>query len=154
MEEFLTSLPTSPIGWIGLTLAAIAAGFTAYLFWSRQRDGADDRLIGILKQTVDELEKKVNKQDEDIKSLVGKVDRLKYINETLTKVLQGRDEATLAFQRELLNSASTAKETNQIAQNLEKSIGRLTDLLSAHMIAMETFKDDPKRGGLLNGGSK
>lgn len=134
------SLPTTFTGWVLLGIAVAGASIVAFLFYSRQRDGADDRLINILKQTVEELEKKVEAQDGDIKELTKKVNTLQTTNETLSKVLQGRDEATLAFQRELLQAASRGTETNEIAKNIEKSIGKLTDLLSAHMVAMETAK--------------
>lgn len=121
-------------------LAAIAAGFAAYLAWSRQKDGADDRLIGILKGTVEELEKKVNKQDEDIKGLVLRVAELKTTNETLTRILQGRDEATIEFQRNVMAAVSTARDTHDLAINMEKSLNKLTDLISAHIVAIETSK--------------
>lgn len=138
MYEFISQLPNSPIGWIGLLLAAIAGGFSAYLIYTRQKDGSDDRLIGILQKTVDELEKKVNKQDSDIQALTAKVADLKSTNDTLTKVLQGRDEATLAFQAKVLEAVTIAHETNGRSKELEKSMNKLTDLISAHIVAIET----------------
>lgn len=138
MYEFLSQLPNSPIGWIGLTIAAIAGGAGAYVVYNRNKDGSDDRLIGILQKTVDELEKKVNKQDVDIQALTTKVADLKSTNDTLTKVLQGRDEATLAFQSKVLEAVALAHETNGTTKALEKSMGKLTDLISAHIVAIET----------------
>lgn len=145
MEQILTTIPNSPIGWIALIVAATAAGFAGYLFYTRQRDGADDRLINILKQTVEELERKVEKQDIDIRALSAKVNDLKSANDTLTKVLQGRDEATLAFQKEVLLSVSTVHETNGIVKQLESSFGKLADLISAHILAIETCGGQDKK---------
>lgn len=138
MYEFLSQLPNSPIGWIGLTIAAIVGGFTAYMFYNKNKDGADDRLINILKETVDQLEEKVNKQSEDIKTLTIKLDELERENETLVEVLQGRDKSTLEFQRQMLEAMRIGMETNGLAKETSMSLNRLTDLISAHIVAIET----------------
>ena len=138
MYEFISQLPSSPIGWIGLVLAAIAGGFSAYIIYNRNKDGSDDRLIGILQKTVDELEKKVNKQSDDIESLTKKVDELERENETLIEVLQGRDKSTLEFQRQMLEAMRIGMETNGLAKETASSLNRLTDLISAHIVAIES----------------
>jgi hypothetical protein len=143
--DFLTQVPNTTIGWVGLTLAVISAGFTAYLVYNRNKDGADDRLIKILKETVDTLEKRVTKQDEDIRGLTKTVTELKTTNETLTKVLQGRDDTTLTFQREVLRAVGIGVETNEIAKRNEKSLGKLIDIISAHIVAIETAGDKGRR---------
>ena len=143
--EILTSLPQTAFGWIGFLLAAIAAGFSAYLIYNRNKAGADDRLIGILQDTVAALEAKVDVQGREIDHLTDRLNEVMTANKTLTEALQGRDQATLAFQKELLQAATTAKETNDIAQNLEKALSKLTDLLSAHMVAMETHTAKTER---------
>lgn len=143
MYEFISQLPNSPIGWIGLIIAAIAGGAGAYMVYNKQKDGADDRLINILKGTVDALEEKVNKQSEDIKALTEKVDDLERENETLVEVLQGRDKSTLEFQRQMLEAMRIGMETNGLAKETSNSLNRLTDLISAHIVAIET--QDNKR---------
>jgi len=119
-------------------LAAIAGGFSAYIIYNRNKDGSDDRLIGILQKTVDELEKKVNKQSDDIESLTKKVDELERENETLIEVLQGRDKSTLEFQRQMLEAMRIGMETNGLAKETASSLNRLTDLISAHIVAIES----------------
>lgn len=143
MYEFISQLPNSPIGWIGLIIAAIAGGAGAYIVYNKQKDGADDRLINILKGTVDALEEKVNKQSEDIKALTEKVDDLERENETLVEVLQGRDKSTLEFQRQMLEAMRIGMETNGLAKETSNSLNRLTDLISAHIVAIES--QDNKR---------
>lgn len=138
MYEFLSQLPNSPIGWIGLTIAAIVGGFTAYMFYNKNKDGADDRLINILKDTVDQLEEKVNKQSKDIEMLTIKLGELERENETLVEVLQGRDKSTLEFQRQMLEAMRIGMETNGLAKETAESLHRLTDLISAHIVAIET----------------
>jgi len=138
MYEFLSQLPNSPIGWIGLTIAAIVGGFTAYMFYNKNKDGADDRLINILKGTVDALEEKVNKQSADIEALTEKLNELEKENETLVEVLQGRDKSTLEFQKQVLEAMRIGMETNGLAKETATSLNRLTDLISAHIVAIET----------------
>lgn len=148
MPDFIATLPNSPIGWIGLALAAIACGFTAYLFYNRQKDGADDRLIGILKQTVDALEKKVDDQKiehdstvltltKKIDDLTKKVDDLERENETLVHVLQGRDKATLEFQKQMLEAVKISMETNGLAKETSQKVGELVDVMMKHLEVVE-----------------
>lgn len=144
MYEFISQLPNSPIGWIGLILAAIAGGFSAYLIYNRQKDGADDRLITILKETVDELEKKVNKQSTDIESLTKKVDELEKENQTLIEVLQGRDKNTLEFQRQMLEAVRIGMETNGLAKETATKLGSLIDIMEKHILAVEQSQKDGK----------
>lgn len=144
MPELIASLPSSPIGWIGLVVAAIACGFAAYLFYNRQRDGADDRLIGILKETVDALEKKVDDQKiehdttvltltKKIDDLTKKVDDLERENETLVHVLQGRDKATLEFQKQMLEAVKISMETNGLAKETSQRVGELVEVMTKHL---------------------
>lgn len=138
MDFLITELPNSAIGWIGLLIGAVAIGFMAYLAYNRNRDGADDRLIKILQTTVEEMEKKVDSQGEEIEELTLKVAALTTTNETLTRILQGRDENTQRFQAEVLAAVKIGGDTNEIAKRNEVSLGKLTDLISAHIVAMET----------------
>lgn len=146
MYEFISQLPNSPIGWLGLIIAAVAGGAGAYMVYNKQKDGADDRLINILKGTVDALEEKVNKQSEDIQLLTVKVDELERENETLVEILQGRDKSTLEFQRQMLEAMRIGMETNGLAKETSQSLNRLTDIISAHIVAIET--QDNKRNTL------
>lgn len=139
MYEFITQLPNSPIGWIGLVLAAIAGGFSAYLIYNRQKDGADDRLITILKETVDQLEVKVNKQSEDIEKLTKKITSMEHENEVLVKVLQGRDDQTQQFYKQAFEAMKIAHDTHNVVTTLAESIkntndnmAKLIELLSKH----------------------
>jgi len=153
ISELITSLPTSPIGWIGLALGAIACGFVAYLFYNRQRDGADDRLIGILKETVEALEKKVDDQKREHDETVGtltkkiddltrKVDDLERENGTLIEVLQGRDKATLEFQKQMLEAVKISMETNGLAKETASKIQDLIEIMAKHLAAVQKAQDE------------
>lgn len=146
MYEFLSQLPNSPIGWIGLTIAAIAGGFGAYMVYNRQKDGSDDRLINILKETVDALEAKVNKQSDDIEALTKKVDDLEKENGTLIEVLQGRDKNTLDFQKQMLEAMKIGMETNGLAKETATKLGELMTIMGSHLKAVEKLQK-MDRGG-------
>lgn len=131
--DFFTDVPTSLFGWVAMLIAIIGAGFAAYLAYNRNRDGSDDRLINILKQTVDALEEKVNKQSEDIEALTRKVDDLERENGTLIEVLQGRDKATLDFQRQMLETVKISMETNGLAKESHQKISELIEIMGRHI---------------------
>lgn len=64
-----------------------------------EADKADERVIFLLKEQVTALEKKVAEQAKDIKDMTLKLEALIAENKTLREVLQGRDQATLAYQQ-------------------------------------------------------
>lgn len=155
MEAFITALPNNAIGWAGLVIAMIASGFAAYLFYSRQKDGADDRLINILKETVDALEKKVDDQKKEYDNTVGsltkkiddlteKVDELEKENATLIEVLQGRDKATLEFQKQMLEAVKIGMETNGLAKETAHKLGELIDTMKEHLSAVQSAQEKGK----------
>lgn len=137
-----------PGGQIVAMIVVIALGIAAAIYWldrdrrSRkvEEDGAEDRLINILKKTVDELEKKVNEQGDKIEALTKKVADLEEENETLVRVLQGRDEQTQKFYEQAFASMKVAAETNEIVKQLaqgitgtNKNIESMISLLSKHL---------------------
>lgn len=140
METFITELPNTLIGWLSLLVAFGLSVTTAILLYRKFKNGESDRLIGLLQGTVEELEKKVNKQDEDIKLLSKKVETLQSTNETLTAVLQGRDKSTMEFQQQVLVAVTKTAEMHVLIEDMYKQIGRLVDTVSAHIVAMESSK--------------
>lgn len=148
MDFIISELPHTVFGWLGLLIGIVALGFLAYIFYNRNKDGADDRLIGILKETVEALEKKVDDQKKDhddqvgqltkkIDELTEKVEELDRENHTLVKVLQGRDEATLEFQKQMLEAVKIGMETNGLAKETSKRVADLIDIMSKHLVAVE-----------------
>jgi len=122
---------------IGLLIATCGGVVTAYMLYMKNRDGADDRLINLLKGTVDELEKKVNQQTENIDVLTRKMDELEHENELLIEVLQGRDKSTLEFQKQMLETMRVTMETNGLAKDTSTKIGELMGLMTSHLKIVE-----------------
>lgn len=124
-------------GWAAI-LAVGAVGLFYFLgMFKKNKDGEDDRLINILKTTVDELEKKVNQQAVDIKELTNKVGHLGSINKTLTDILQGRDDKTTDFYDKILNAIEIGKQTNESVIQMGKTHADLMKLLIQHMDNVE-----------------
>lgn len=90
--------------------------------------GADD-VIRLLKEQVDALSNRVQDLEDEQEIHIRQITELKATNETLTKILQGRDEATLAFQREVLAAVKLGGETNEITRRVEGQIGTMSAAL-------------------------
>ena len=115
-----------------LSICAVGVLYVAGLY-SGKKDDADDRLIGILKETVDALEIKVNKQTTDIEFLTKKVQELERENGTLIEVLQGRDKATLEFQQQMLETVRLSMDTNSVARDTNSKVSTLMGSMGQHL---------------------
>lgn len=138
MQQFLSSVLGIIIS-AGVILTGVVLGILYIAgIWKKGKDGEDDRLINILKETVDALEIKVNKQTDDIEQLTKKVDELEKENTTLIRVLQGRDDATLTFQQQMLDTIKISMETNGLAKETSTKLSQLIDVMSEHLKAVES----------------
>lgn len=146
MEAFISQFGT----FIAITTLLVAGGVAVYGLWDKKStdrrklvDNEEDRLITILTTTVQELEKKVDKQGQKIGVLSKKVDDLEKENETLIEVLQGRDEATKKFYSQVLAATETAKETNEYVKTIHEenkatneNIKELIHIMGKHVDVM------------------
>lgn len=78
-----------------------------------EADKADERVIFLLKEQVAALEKKVAEQAREMKDLTLKLEALIAENKTLREVLQGRDQATLAYQQKGLETMALFPSVKQ-----------------------------------------
>lgn len=140
MEKFFNTIPGIVIS-LGAILTVVVSGLLYVLgLWKKGKNGEDDRLINILQETVNELEKKVNGQkdthdlevknlNDKIDGLVEKVDTLEKENQTLTRVLQGRDEETQKFYNKAFEAIDTGKQTHLLVEQMSKSQGEFIQVL-------------------------
>jgi antitoxin component HigA of HigAB toxin-antitoxin module len=147
MEQFFTTVPGIIIS-IGGILAVVIVGVMYTLgLWSGKKDNADDRLIGILKETVDALQVQVDNQkkehDETVEALTKKIDTLtlkvddlERENGTLIEVLQGRDKNTLEFQKQMLEAMKIGMETNGLAKQTSERLTELVTIMGDHLKAV------------------
>lgn len=154
MQEFIQNFGTI----IAIVTLIVAGAFAVYGLWDknarerrRESDTSEDRLIDLLKKTVDELEKKVNKQTTDIETLTKQMKHLEKENETLVKVLQGRDDQTQQFYKQMLDSIKVAQSTHDTVTTLAKSVQdtvinmtKLIELLSQHLQVLDHKTPDIK----------
>lgn len=144
MKEFFSTIPGIVIS-LGAILAVVVTGLLYALgLWKKGKDGEDDRLIKILEGTVNALKVKVDNQKEEydetigkltdkIDTLTSKVEHLEKENETLTKVLQGRDEQTQLFYKKAFEAIETGEKTYKSIENLNKNQEDLLAVLKQHL---------------------
>lgn len=127
--EILSILPHTLLQWAGALGVIVLGVFFILGIWDKKTkekrkevEGSSDRLVLILQETVDELEKKVNKQSKDIEVLGQKIEALEKENEILIKVLQGRDEKTQEFYAKAFPAIETLNKTFKIIERLENKL--------------------------------
>lgn len=119
-----------PYGNIFANLIIIILGFAALYYWfdkdrtKRRKDenDAEDRLIGLLKETTEEFEKKIKAQTTKIETLETKVTKLETENKTLLDILQGRDKRTVEFYDKSFESMQVTAKTHQIVEALATNV--------------------------------
>lgn len=103
--------------------------------------GAED-VIELLEKKVQVLTGRVDELEDEQEEHIRQIRELKATNDTLTKILQGRDEATLAFQREVLNAVKLGVETNGVVKNVEAQIGTMATAIVRLAEAIEKDREN------------
>lgn len=131
METILTA-PDSLLGWITLVGFVFLGAVAAWGQWrkasqanEKEADDASDRVIKLLKEQVDALEKKVDEQETLLKETKQRLDTLISENKLLREVLQGRDAATVAFQGRVLDAITFHQQTAQTVSNINENVQKL-----------------------------
>lgn len=116
---------------VGVIAGGVVVGILYLLgIFKGKKDNADDRLINILKTTVDELEKKVNQQTLDIDELTKEVHDLKKDNEKYIKILEARDEQTKEFYQRAFSAMEKVDKTHDSVTTMEQSIKNTSDAMN------------------------
>lgn len=133
--DFATALPQSIIGWFSLIGVITLGGYNVWLaVFDRKKkneedaDKASDRLIKVLKDQVDALERKVSEQETILKETKGKLDDLIHENKLLRDVLQGRDDVTGAFQNKVLDAVVLHQTTAHTVERIDENVKRLLQI--------------------------
>ena len=141
----------SLMDWLALTAMVLMGGFAGYGVFDRERkkrekegDEADDRLISLLKGTVESLEKQVNKMQSQVSELSTKVQKLQTENDMLRGILQGRDSNTKKIQDEMVENIqrnketlATVKEISSANKTTNENIEKLYELMNRHLECVE-----------------
>jgi len=132
METFL-GLPDSIAGWIGVIGVIVVGGVAVWglidkTMRDRRKDAIDaaDDVIVVLKEKVEILEKKVKTLEDEQGVHIKQITELRATNETLTKILQGRDDKTIEFQRGVTQNVA---EIHEIVKATEEHLANLADAI-------------------------
>ncbi len=146
MEHFFTTIPGIVIS-LGAILTVCVTGLLYLIgLWKKGKNGEDDRLITILKQTVDQLEIKVNQQSTDIENLTKELHELKRDNTKYIEIFQGRDQETKEFYKRAYNAMDIMTQTHDIittvaesTKNTHSTMEKLITLMSKGVDAVGTI---------------
>lgn len=154
MNELITKL--SAMDWAALIAIIVAGGFVLVNAFGKgfkeKRDTADkvdDRLINLLKGTVDELERKVKALEDQQAVNVTEIQGLKGENDVMKKILQGRDQASI-------DAAKDVKDTLIVVTQTQRNFDRLTKIMEDHLQFIEKLMQEMKAQNIpikINGGS-
>ena len=157
MSQFFFTIPgvILSIGGI-ITVVVLGVLYIVGLF-KKGKDQEDDRLIKILEGTVNALEQKVDNQKKEhdtmiqdltvkIEELTETVGHLEKENQTLTKVLQGRDEQTQLFYKKAFEAIDTGNKTFALVEAMNKAHTELMKILVEHLKVVPgvTINNQPK----------
>lgn len=137
-------------GWLAVVTFVVVGGVAIYGIFDKARrertkqvedqaDQAGSKLVNILQETVDELDKKVTEQSRQIVTLEKKVGDLEKTNEDLTKVLQGRDQQTQDFYKQSAEARMLITETHTLVKSTTEQITKVAALMEGFMKATQTI---------------
>lgn len=132
----------------GVAVVVIVGIFYVIGLFKRNKDKEDDRLINILQGTVDELEKKVNKQALDIEKLTREVHELRFENQKYIEIFQGRDAKMQEYFTKGLEAMEVVGKTHEIVSSIadgintsNKNMSEFMKLMGRHMDIISSKKE-------------
>jgi len=117
-----TSIAGWVVGLIGVGFAAIQAYSNGFSATEKAKDQASQDLVKILQATVETLKAEMKEMQNNHIGNVTAIAQLKGENETLLKILQGRDEKYLKFQQD---GFAAFKRVENTEKNIERLVGLL-----------------------------
>lgn len=137
-------MPTSFLDWLALATIIIMGGFAIFGIWDREKqkkdkanDDADDRLIELLKGTVDSLERQVQQLQNQVKELENSVYRLSSENKILRGLLDGKDDNTQKLRAEAVVAMEKVSQIFEMSVVSSQNTEKLYKLLEEHLQKIE-----------------
>lgn len=113
---------------------AFASLFDGGLKKRRQEaDQLDEKLIKNLKETVQQMQQELTTLKVSREHDLDRIKKLEAENILLTKVLQGRGDDQLAYQKQAMEAMENTKTILKISQATNERMGELYKLLEGHM---------------------
>lgn len=133
--------------WAQIIIAILLAGAAILSLWdrlfserSKKLDSADDRLISLQKETVNEQDRRIKELEKQQTVNMQEIARLTGENNVMAKLLQGRDNDTVAFREAVLTAIKIGNETHALVKSLADSsekhgdeVKSLYQLLEKHL---------------------
>ena len=95
-------------------------------------ENANEKLIGLLQDTVNELEKRFTELSGEYRKLSGDFEDLMGKHKIVVEILQGRDKQTQEFYVKAYEVMEIAKSTNTMVKTLAESQNVLFRIIEAH----------------------
>lgn len=128
----MSLFPTDVLGWITFIGFVVFGVIAIYGIFDKRRketedaaNKSEDRVIFLLKEQVNVLEKKVEEQAHLLDQTAKKLDLLVNENKTLRDILQGRDKTTIDYQKAGREAMARGEEIYHIVQEIKKTVDRL-----------------------------
>lgn len=148
-------LPNDILGWLGLVFMFIIAITNFKLTRdktikerTKEVDSLDQKLISGLKETVGQLEKKVQLLEDQHSKNAELITQLSASNQTMRDILQGRDKDSLEFQRQGLETMKLFGEvsklvmaTNVTVTQTHDEVKKLYQMIESHMNHIRSIID-------------
>ena len=136
-------LPNTAIEWVTTIGLVITGSFALYSLFDKnfrsrkdQVDATDDRLITLLKDEVEVLQRQMVQQGNDIKAMKILIEELRKENEIFRAVFQNRDPDSIAMRDEARRAIVAIYDT-------QKDIRELYMALNKHFDSLEKAQSGP-----------
>jgi hypothetical protein len=140
----LTPLTQGILSFIGIVFVAVNTWDKLFSKRSKMLNSADDRLVALLKATVDEQEKRIAQLETDHKENTKLIARLEGERDSMRMILQGRDDDTVKARAQISTMAQQTEQmltivrsTLEVATQSSGHTEKLYGLLAKHFEADE-----------------
>lgn len=138
-------IPDTISGWAATIGFVITGAFALYSIFDKtlrsrrqDADGTDDRLINLLKDEVDVLQRKVEEYGKDMQAMKILMAELKQENQSFRAVFQQRDPDSIAIREE-------SRQAMKVVYAIQKDVQQLYGALNRHLERLEKAETGPKK---------
>jgi hypothetical protein len=123
----LSPLTQGILSIIGIVFVGVNTWDKLFSKRAKMLSTTDDRLIGLLKATVDEQEKRIGQLETDHKENTKLISRLEGENSALKAILQGRDGDTIKMREQVASMAAQMEQSLTITRSTLEVATRNSD---------------------------
>ena len=136
-KTYMNSFLSSPIiSWTGIFGLAIIGLFAIIGFFKKKKDEktdetnkADDRLVGLLQGTVDQLEKRLESQTASLTSSLNRITAIETENTVYKELFQGRDIQMQKFMKDGFETMALVPDMIEMMKRTNENVEQLYKIL-------------------------